>query len=72
MVIWRDIAVPIFHKCWHVRKIGGDARHGFIRDCGDIPVVVFNEITKKIEVVVNTRGRAYGARKRLMYRKKIK
>lgn len=37
---------------------------------GDIPVVRYNEITKTFENVVNTRGRGYGGRTRIKYRKK--
>ena len=36
---------------------------------GDVPVVRYNEITGKIEAVVNPRGNAYGARRRRRYRK---
>jgi hypothetical protein len=72
MVFWKDVAVPIFHKCWHIHKIGGKSHRDFTKDCGDVPVVHINEITGKWEEVVNTRGRAYAARKRLAYRKKLK
>ena len=36
---------------------------------GDIPIVVYNDITKLFEPVVNTRGNAYACRKQLRYRK---
>lgn len=36
---------------------------------GDVPVINFNEITKRIEPVVNPRGKAYAARNRACYRK---
>ncbi len=36
---------------------------------GDVPVVRYNEITRKFEEVVNPRGNAYGARRRMRYRK---
>ena len=36
---------------------------------GDVPVVRFNEITRKMEAVDNPRGNAYGARHRQRYRK---
>lgn len=70
VVIWKDINVPIVHKMWHIRHIGGRLRKSFIKDYGDVPVVRFNPETDAFEDVVNTRGRAYAARKRLMYRKK--
>lgn len=68
MVIWRDIAVPIREKQHHIRKLGGRIRHAFINTFGDVPVAEINETTRKIEEVVNTRGRAYAARRRLSYR----
>lgn len=37
---------------------------------GDVPVVRYNEITKKFEPVDNPRGNAYGARHRQKYRKR--
>jgi hypothetical protein len=40
------------------------------KDWGDIPVVRYNEITRKFEPVDNPRGNAYGARRRQRYRKK--
>jgi len=70
MIIWKDIPVRIKHKAIHVRKIGGRLRRSFIHDYGDIPVARFNSRTKKFEEVVNHRGRAYAARKRMKYRKK--
>lgn len=36
---------------------------------GEIPLCTYNEITQKFEAVVNTRGLAYAARNRKMYRK---
>ena len=72
MIIWKDINVPIFHKTTHVRKIGGRLRRSFIRDSGDIPILRFNAVTRKFEQVVNNRGRAYAARKRLRHRGKAK
>lgn len=70
MVIWKDVPVPIIHKTLHVRRIGGKLRHSFIKDYGDVPVIRYNEVTKKFEEVVNIRGNAYAARKRLKYRKR--
>jgi len=72
MIIWKDIPVIIKHKVAHVRKLGGRIRKSIIKDYGDIPVANINEVTGKFEEVVNTRGNAYAARKRLSYRKKIK
>ena len=59
MVIWKDIPKVL-------------VRIKSILTCGDIPVARFNETTKKFEEVVNNRGRAYAARKRLAYRKAVK
>ncbi len=70
LVIWRDIAVPIFHKTFHIRHIGDRGRYAFTKDCGDVPSLRFNSITGRIEEVVNNRGRAYAARRRLKYRNK--
>lgn len=39
---------------------------------GDVPVARYNTQTKQWERVVNKRGRAYGARNRLMHREKSK
>lgn len=69
MVIWRDIGVKVTHKIIHIKKIGGKIYRSFIKDYGDIPVMHFNEITGRIEPVVNNRGRAYAARARQMYRR---
>jgi hypothetical protein len=70
MVVWKDVPVPIIHKCWHVHSIGGKLHRDFTEDVGDVPVWRYNEVTKMDELVVNTRGNAYAARKRLMYRRK--
>lgn len=71
-VIWKDVPVIIEHKCWHIHKIGGTVHRDFTRDYGDVPMGRFNAITGKFEECVNTRGNAYGARKRKMYRDKYK
>jgi len=71
IVMYVDVPVRIIHKCWHVHKIGGKVHRDFTKDYGDIPVGRFNDISGKWENVVNSRGNAYGARKRLMYRRKI-
>lgn len=55
-VIYRSVPVII------------EDRHGR-KDYGDVPVVRYNEITRKFEDVVNPRGNAYGARRRMRYRK---
>jgi len=72
MVIWKDICIPIITKIWHIHKLKGKLHKDFTKTCGDIPVANFNEITNKFEPVVNNRGRAYAARKRLIYRKRKK
>jgi hypothetical protein len=69
MVIWRDIGVRIYHKTPHIRFIGDRLRNAFTNDLGDIPIVNFNEITGRIEPVVNLRGSAYAARRRFAYRR---
>ena len=71
MIIWKDVNVPICHKIFHIHKINGKLHNDFTNDFGDVPVAHFNEITNKIEDVVNTRGLAYAARKRQKYRNKI-
>lgn len=70
MIIWRDIPVKIKEKQSHIKKVGGRLYNSFIVTYGDIPVVNINEITGQMEEVVNTRGRAYAARRRLSYRSK--
>ena len=70
MIIWKDIPVPIFQKVVHVKRIRGRLYRSFIHDYGDVPVARFNSKTKKFEKVVNSRGKAYAARKRLKYRRK--
>jgi hypothetical protein len=70
--IYKDVPVVIQHKCWHVHKIKGINHNDFTEDYGDIPIVTFNEITKKFEDVVNNRGYGYAARKRKCYRKNNK
>jgi hypothetical protein len=65
MVIWKDIAVPIIEKQVHIRALTGAKsrrRFSFIKTFGDVPVANINEITGKLEPVVNNRGRAYAAR----------
>ena len=71
MVIWKDVSVPVVMKEYHITKIGKRGHFSFIRTYGDIPVCNFNEITGQVEAVVNTRGRAYAARKRQSYRNNI-
>lgn len=70
MNIWRDIPVKIFHKFHHIKYIGDRGRFSFAVDYGDVPVGSINPITGKFEPCVNTRGNAYAARKRKMYRNK--
>ncbi len=70
MVIYKNIAVPIRTKSWHIHKIGKVLHRDFTDEFGDIPVCRFNNITGEVEDVRNPRGRAYAARKRCKYRKK--
>lgn len=72
MVIWKDIGVKLRQKVYHVKKIGGRLRFSFVDDYGDVPVARINKQTNCVEEVVNTRGRAYAARKRQAYRVKMK
>ena len=55
MVIWSDVPVKI-------RERGK-------KDWGDLPVIRFNEITQKLEAVVNTRGFGYATRRDDRFRK---
>jgi len=72
MIIWKDVHVRLKQKVIHCRKIGGRIFNSFIDDYGDIPVLRYNDVTKKFEAVENLRGTAYAARKRLKYRKNKK
>ena len=67
-VIYHDTDVLISHKAYHCRKRGGRLYRAFILDQGDLPVVRYDETTRKFEEVVNPRGLAYAARNRLKYR----
>lgn len=69
MVFWKTVPVKIRTKIEHVKKVCGRTYRSFITDYGDIPCARYNEITRKIEDVVNLRGNAYAARKRTEYRK---
>jgi hypothetical protein len=73
MVIYRSVGVRIYGKMHHLRVNALNVRHGvnrfaFTTDFGDLPVCRYNEITGKLEDVVN-RGRAYAARNRAHYRR---
>ena len=75
MTIWKDTPVRIFHKTKHIKKMKENFlknffRTGFTKDCGDLPVRRFNEITEKMEEVVNNRGYGYAKRKDIKYRKR--
>lgn len=72
MVIWRDVPVKSKFKGPHVREVGGKLLGGIYVSYGDIPVFRFNEITNKVEAVVNLRGNAYAARGRFCYRRRKK
>jgi len=69
MEIYKDIAVPIVHKIWHIHDLGKRVHRDFTKDFGDVPVGRWNPETGKFEECVNLRGRAYAAR-RLKYRAK--
>lgn len=58
MVIWTDIPIIIREKG---RKMWAD-----------LPVARWNDITKRIEAVINPRGRAYALRKDDRFRKSRK
>jgi len=71
MIIWKDEpSVPIREKCPHIHEIGGKLHNDFCETCGDVPVAEIRD--GKIIPVHNPRGKAYAARKRLMYRKKYR
>lgn len=59
-VIWRDVPEVVVHNEKGERDF----------DAADIPCVRYNEQTKQFEPVINHRGRAYAARKRMKYRNK--
>jgi len=74
LVIWTDVNVPVKRKMDHQKRSALYKRNkrsgiGFCWDNGDIPVVVFNDITQQFEKVVNPRGLAYAHRNQLRYRK---
>ena len=69
-VVYRDVYVPIEVKIWHIHKIGKRVHRNFTKDIGDVPVGRLNCQTGIFECVVNTRGLAYAARNRKMYRRK--
>lgn len=71
MVIWTYSPDVIEVKGTHLKKAGGRRSGGWHKDNGDVPVARYNSITKKMEAVVNPRGRAYGLRKAKRYRKKV-
>jgi hypothetical protein len=71
MVVWKEIFMPLRQKIHHIKKIGGRLYYSFVNDTGDLPCARFNEETKMFEPVDNNRGRAYAARRRLAYRKKL-
>ena len=64
MIIWQSTPDIIWIK---------DPYSGsFYQDLGDIPILRYNEKTKKFESVVNNRGRAYGLRNARKFRNKKK
>lgn len=70
MVIYQETNVKVYRKMWHIHKAGKRVHRGFTYDYGDIPVALFNDITRKFEPVVNNRGCAYAHRNG--YQKNIK
>lgn len=74
MVIWKSIRGLHKKKMWCIEKIKGKQKLGrrITLDLNDVPVGDINEITGQFEPCDNHRGRAYGARNRLMYRKNKK
>lgn len=68
--VYRDVSVLYCAKAQHFD--GKRVRRGFAVFCGDVPQGRLNDITNQWEPCVNLRGRAYGARKRKMYRAKTK
>lgn len=69
MVISQIVPVKTHNKYWHVHKVGGRLHNDFAEGYGDIPIGRINEITKKFEPCVNTRGLAYAKRNDMKYRK---
>jgi hypothetical protein len=75
MVIYRSVGVRIYAKMRHLRVNNaanihnGVNRFAFASDFGDLPVCRYNDITGKVEEVVNPRGRACAARNRARYRR---
>ena len=71
MVIWKEVRVPLLSDKPHVHQVGGNLCHRLCPDFGDLPVARFNEVTGRIEPVLNLRGRAYAARNRRCYRRRM-
>ncbi len=74
MVVYATIDVVVKRKMYHQKYkfLNKRNRHsgiGFCIDYGDIPTWTYNNITKKTESVVNTRGVAYAHRNALRYKK---
>ena len=70
MVIWHEVSVRLLSNKPHVHHVGGKLCRRLCPDFGDLPVARFNEITGRIEPVLNLRGRAYAARNRRRYRRR--
>ena len=75
LVIYREIDVLVKQKIYHQKRSTMNKRNkrrgiGWCTDYGDIPCAVFNDITKKIEQVENSRGVAYAYRNRVRYQKR--
>ena len=74
VVAYTSTAVVIKQKMSHqkyrfLRKRNKHQGIGFCYDYGDIPVWTYNDITNKVEPVLNTRGVAYAHRNALRYKK---
>ena len=69
MVIWVDAPIVIVIKAPNIKRMNKRACNSLHKTYGEIPVAYFNEVTNKLEPVVNHRGKAYAARKRQSYRK---
>jgi len=70
MTFYTDTPDVVVRKIRHIKRIGGRVYHAFVPDLGDVPCGSMNEITNKIEPAVNPRGRAYGLRNALRYRRR--
>ena len=72
MVIYKSVPNIIITKMYACKQVGKQLRCGrmFVKDFGDIPVLRYNEQTKKFEEVDNCRGFGYASRNAKRYRNK--